>query len=141
LHEPRTFSLRLSVSADNRVAPVVLFNVSLKNSHVLCSFLVTEQEQEKIDASPPFYGVDTGFPPMLSTIYFRQFIQILINVFFIPEDLRKDFLGWDRKFTGIKFIPDRLRPQTYIIGQFIEIHHSFFKLFHHAATPKGAWRR
>jgi hypothetical protein len=84
----------------------------------------------------PFYGFDTDFPPMLSTINFRKFIQIPINVFFIPEDLRKDFLGWDRKFTGIKFIPDRLRPQTYIIDQFIEIHHSFFKFFHHLLPPQ-----
>jgi hypothetical protein len=70
LNEPWTFSFRFPILGDNGVAPVVLFNVSLKNSNVLRSFLVTEQEQETSDASPPFYEVDTGFPPMLSTINF-----------------------------------------------------------------------
>jgi hypothetical protein len=40
-----------------------------------------EQEHEINYASPLLsIGVDMFFPPMLSTIYFRWFIQILINV-------------------------------------------------------------
>jgi hypothetical protein len=89
---------------------------------------VMEQEQEK-NVSPPFKEVDTDFLLMLSTIYFWNFIQIFINVLFIPQHFGKNLFCWYRKFPGVEFISNRLWAQTYIFGQFLKIHHSFFDLF------------
>jgi len=58
---------------------------------------VTEQEQEINCVSPPFKEVDTGSPLLLSTIYFWKFVQIFINVLFIPQHFGKNLFRWYRK--------------------------------------------